>query len=411
MLIQNFSISGNRVIALSDVPSREQISKDTMLVDPLSIFRTIISSKKHGKDLKNYFSYELSPIPLPLFSLTGMRKTSKSNLFKFFPALTKVPNLENATYVIDGGFLLHRVLWIGNSTYGELCDKYVEYVQTFGSDVMVVFDGYEDTKNSTKNAEHLRRLKRKGSSPDLIIDQDLICTIPQENFLTNTNNKVNFIRSLCSRFQEKGIDWISAKNDADKLIVNTAIQKSRDGENAVIVGEDTDLLLLAVVLSEYPLLMMKPAQPNTVDKYFSVLKIKKKVPSGLLFLHLFTGSDTTNAFYGKDKVTAISILIKKSYLSHEMDKFYDPNADPNAIVQAGEIIAAALYGANKERNLNEYRYKCFEKLSKNKREFDLSQLPPTKAALEQHSKRVYYELQNVIGNTLDPVKFGWHCLF
>ena len=45
-------------------------------------------------------------------------------------------------------------------------------------------------------------------------------------------------------FQEMGIELNQAFEDADILIVNTAISKSAEYEAVKIIGEDTDLMIL-----------------------------------------------------------------------------------------------------------------------------------------------------------------------
>jgi len=48
------------------------------------LFRRISIIKKTDEDLKLYMKYELAPFPLALFSESGMRKTTKSALYKLF---------------------------------------------------------------------------------------------------------------------------------------------------------------------------------------------------------------------------------------------------------------------------------------------------------------------------------------
>ena len=53
---------------------------------------------------------------------------------------------------------------------------------------------------------------------------------------------------------------------------------------------------------------------------------------------------------------------------------------------------------------------CITKqLQKNKLSifFQLASLPPTSAAAEQHSYRVYLQVQELLGNCLDPTNWGW----
>ncbi|KAJ8879753.1 hypothetical protein PR048_020361 [Dryococelus australis] len=77
-----------------------------------------IPLESHGSHLKQfldehlceYLQYELSPYTLVLFTDTGMRKTTKSLLYKCFEPTQLKLDTGNITYIIDGGFLLHRVI-------------------------------------------------------------------------------------------------------------------------------------------------------------------------------------------------------------------------------------------------------------------------------------------------------------
>lgn len=64
--------------------------------------------------------------------------------------------LTNYICVVDGGYLLHRVIWPSNQTFGTICDSYISYVkQNYGENSVIVFDGYEKSSQNTKNVERL----------------------------------------------------------------------------------------------------------------------------------------------------------------------------------------------------------------------------------------------------------------
>ena len=87
-----------------------------------------------------------------------MRKTKKSAIYDCFEKVNIDTNNTNATYIIDGGYLLHRVVWDSEETFNVILDKYVQYVRRhFGSRVTVVFDGYNDCTRNIKAAEQRRR--------------------------------------------------------------------------------------------------------------------------------------------------------------------------------------------------------------------------------------------------------------
>lgn len=224
------------------------VDEETVAVDPLLIFRRICIAKKSEAELEKFLEYELSPFPLSIFNEEGLHKGIKSSLYKEFkPLADEQIDIEDAIYVIDGGFLLHRVVWPRNVSFSLICDAYIEYVVSkYTSNCVVVFDGYPDDamKLSTKFAERVRRA-RKHSSVDIIFDESMIPTIPQEKFLSNCMNKVRLISMLKSKFESKNLKVRKAKEDADYLIIKTANEEaSKHKSKVIIVGEDVDLLVL-----------------------------------------------------------------------------------------------------------------------------------------------------------------------
>lgn len=169
--------------------------------------------------LQKYFSFELSPYPLALFDESGMRKTRKSKLYSIFNSLDKVEiNLENDFFVIDGGFLLHCVVWTGK-TYDDICTTYVRYLKKHYPKCHVVFDGYKEI--ALKSMEHQRRYMK--SAPDIVVTGDKPVTVKQDLFLANSCNKTAFIQVLRQKFGESGIQTSAADGDSDVLLVQKAI--------------------------------------------------------------------------------------------------------------------------------------------------------------------------------------------
>ena len=66
----------------------------------------------------------------------------------------------------------------------------------------------------------------------------------KQNFLMHTTNyKHNFINLLAMKLEEAGVDVTKAIGDADYDIAMAAVDCSKS-VNTVVVGEDTDLLVL-----------------------------------------------------------------------------------------------------------------------------------------------------------------------
>ena len=76
------SLSGARVKALGAVRSMLHMRGKVTPIDPLLLFQRISLLKKSNEELIDYLHYELAPFPSTIFTDTGMRKRTKSALFK-----------------------------------------------------------------------------------------------------------------------------------------------------------------------------------------------------------------------------------------------------------------------------------------------------------------------------------------
>ncbi|KAG5892045.1 hypothetical protein JTB14_036141 [Gonioctena quinquepunctata] len=90
--------------------------------------------------------------------------------------------------VVDGRFLLHRVIWRRDASIATICDRYITYVnhQYPGEKCTVVFDGY----------------------------------------LSNPTNESRVIFSLQIKLEENALQTLQVTDKADVLIVKTAVEQS-----------------------------------------------------------------------------------------------------------------------------------------------------------------------------------------
>ena len=88
-------------------------------------------------------------------------------------------------------------------------------------------------------------------------------TVSQESFLSNKNKKTRFISILTEYLKNSNICVKTADDDADLLIVQTALLMSF--KIPVIVAEDIDILVLLTVLTpdHMKMYMMKPERGAT----------------------------------------------------------------------------------------------------------------------------------------------------
>lgn len=304
----------SRVLPISTVNSKIKVHDRTVPVDPLLLFQRISAMKKSTEELQEYFQYELAPYPVSLFDDTGMRKTKKSSIFDNFEPVISQPDFENATYIIYGGFLLHRVIWHQNDAFNSICSTYVHYVQKhFGSNTIIVFDGYLNSSKSVKSMEQLRR-SSKLSSDEILFDETMNATVSQDDFLANNSNKTRLISMLAKYFEVHYIRVKQSEDDDDVLIIETALEECRRNRT-VVVGEDVDLLVLLIAVNK-DIYFMKPGIGKVSQRIYSSQSCYQYESSEhhLLFLHAVSGCDTTSAFFSKGKITALKLLAKRQDL-------------------------------------------------------------------------------------------------
>ena len=95
-----------------------------------------------------------------LFNNIAMRKTVKSALGQSLDLVkhTITEYTSPSATIIDGGHLIHVVVWPTSLTYQTVIDLYVNYVVSHYNQVriIVIFDGHGD-KQTTKSQEQRRR--------------------------------------------------------------------------------------------------------------------------------------------------------------------------------------------------------------------------------------------------------------
>lgn len=230
----------DKVLPLLSISSTVKVYDEKVPIDPLLLFQRMSITRTFGDELQKFFEYELAPYPLSLFDAIGMRKTQKSVIYDCFQCVNINIDNTNTTYIIDGGYLLHRVVWDREEIFDVIFEKYVHYVHRhFGCNVIVVFDGYTDYRKNTKVSEQNRRTTKINSSCDVLFDRFMTVPTNQQQFLANTHNKSRFISMLSEKLINANISVKQASNDADVLIIETAIKQSNT-ITTIVVGEDVD---------------------------------------------------------------------------------------------------------------------------------------------------------------------------
>ena len=271
-------------------------SENIIPIDSTLLFQRIFASFDGNTDeVKEALAYELSPYPLSLLDERGyMRKTTKSELYKVMKETPKseLCLLMHCLYVVDGGWLLHRVGWPHGQTYGQIFHLYYNYVvQCFGLNATVVFDGYSNEIIGVKSYERYRR-REKNYAADIVISEENVITLTQTKFLSNIANKFKFVTLLSEYLNRNKISVKIADEDADILIVRTAIEiNETTRKDVTIVGNDIDLLVLAIAYtsdSHISLYFSKMSSGKARNVLYTISD-QKHLRSFILFAHAFAG--------------------------------------------------------------------------------------------------------------------------
>ncbi len=322
---------------------------------------------------------------------------------------------QSVRFVIDGGALLQRLPWKQGVTYNSICESYVHYVERhFGKQVAVVFDGYQDGP-STKDPTHLRR-RTKGVGPEVKLRKNAILSHKKDVFLSNDRNKHAFLLMLGEKLQQSGCTVHHATADADLLIVKTALECVMTSDT-VVIGDDTDLLILLCYHSDphsTNTVYLKPQQKrNNKEKGTWNIKLTREklgndICDNILALHALLGCDTTSRLFGMGKGTVIKKFESNTTFASAIRVFNDSHVSRQQIINAGERALVALYNGDNTCTLDDLRFQKFhQKVLSSSKACDPKALPPTSAAAKNRSMRVYCQVLQWKGISVNPQDWGW----
>ena len=417
-----FSISYKRSMKAKTLASSVavDVAKDKT-IDPTLLFqRFLVVSQTADLSLHEVMAHELSPYPPSLFEAKHLlRKPNKAQLMTAIKeqcsddaVLKDVPEVEHN--VLDGGSLLHRLKWSEGKTYSSIADDYASFTVKHYGKATIVFDGYIGGPN-TKDITH-KRLRQNRTSNKVNIAEGTKFVGKKEDFLSNVENKQSLINLISQRMKDRGCHVIQSKGDADVEIVKAAVSMSSNKSTSVI-GEDTDLLVLllhhASTSNDNKLYFYSDkGSPATVYD----IKVMKKllgydVCSSLLFLHAFTGCDTTSAVFGIGKKSALHKVLKGDSVLKSCAKIFStPKKNIAEIEEAGCKAMVALFGGKPADNLSAMRYSSLcQKVGSAKSFVTPERLPPTSSATKYHVIRTYLQVMLWMdnGEAMDTTEWGW----
>ena len=199
------------------------------------------------------------------------------------------------------------------------------------------------------------------------------------------------------------------------MITECALQYAVQGHEVSVVVDDTDVLVL----------LMYHWKQKLADIYF-LSKAGKKlkiwrisdlvgqagpmVTSHLLFLHAWSGCDTTSATFGQGKVSLMKRLKQSEEIQIISQLMIDPAATAEQIGEAGICLFVIAYGGKRSDSLNTHCYAMYMEMAASTKKLDPHKLPPTARAAYYHSLRVHLQViiwKELAVNSFNQTLWGW----
>ena len=180
-----------------------------------------------------------------------------------------------------------------------------------------------DEEQMSEDQTHERRNPIQSLRIDISGEMTVDCN--KKLFLSNSENKQQFVSMLGNSHSLAGYNVTMHDNDADVMIVEQTLNLLKNN-NVRVIADDTDVfVLLLSKVSKVAQNGIYPKQPkaerliniSSIVGLIQVEKLKK-----ILFLHVMSGCDTTSFLLGvgKTKLYKKEILEKHEDLS---DVFYN----------------------------------------------------------------------------------------
>ena len=385
----------------------------TSSTDNFVYFVRSVAASERLASLESAFDYELTPHPMALFKNGMMRKANKAALLQELVHKDSMLPLEDANmcnkYIVDGGALLQNVQWSKGTSFKDISKKYISFILCKYKNPTVVFDGYSIP--STKDHEHHRRSPLP-LSRFISISEETKIPYSQENYFTFKENKSELVKYLSTNFRKAGIDVIQCEADADCRIAKTVLLHATRNEGPVAaVFEDTDVSVMLLHHWKEGMADIFVVQRSSTRVWSVAMNQGHIAPlkQHLLFLHSFSGCDTTSAIHFKGKVKVLKTLEKSSSFRQHSQAMSDVNSSAKQVGDASIEAFKLLYGVYDELPLSKIRYNMYMEMTC-KGVISPEMLPPTASAARFHGLRVHHQ---IVAWSLDdsvqcnPTDWGW----
>ena len=393
-------------------------------IDPALLFQRLLFVSASGDlSLEDVMSYELSTFPTALFEAKEiLRKADKPQLanavaeYSIKQSSKSVHDYIPPTdhYVLDGGSLLHRLSWKRGDRHGAIAKSYADFTIRHYGKATIVFDGYGEGP-SVKDNTHQRRGQCVHPVINFSTNTEFVGS--REDFLSNPSNKQRFIDLVSFELLEKGCSVINSPGDADVDIVKAAAAASLQ-QTTTIIGEDTDLLILLLYYAETTNnkgLYFRSDKSAAATKVYNIIEMKEALGRDLcvqlLFVHSFTGCDTTSRIFSVGKKSMFNKLTNGDpTIKTCANAFLLQNQTNSIIDDLGSKAMLVMYGGKCNTSLSSLRHTILSRQIVSAKSFVTPErLPPTESSTKYHCRRVYFQIMVWTENDgdMNAEDWGW----
>ena len=189
---------------------------------------------------------------------------------------------------------------------------------------------------------------------DVQVKKDTQLQYSQSLFLTNNNKKTQLINLLSVALKEADHIVKTSHDDADTLIVSTALDFAVEKIPVRVIAADTDVLIMLLYFrnNEMTNILMLSDSAQRKEKSLKVYNIKEiaeklydEILKYLLIIHVFTGCATTSSTYDKRKNCILKLVTKSAKVRRLYDMFMDSHSTQENAGNAGIDTFKELYGS------------------------------------------------------------------
>ena len=136
----------------------------------------------------------------------------------------------------------------------------------------------------------------------------------------------------------------------------------------------------------------------------------RDIKQDLLFIHAWSGCDSTCSIFGKGKVSIVKLFWKSKDLQRVSGVFMDATSTQKQVGDASIQAFQVLYGGSIRTTLRKLRFKKYMIIS-GRVNFHHENLPPTEQAANLHGLRVFYQIMEwrfLSDGMKNAEEWGWN---